>query len=162
MATPTPAVSNFNRLFDSNYQLQDDAAQITASAAGTVAGSAKVVDLVPGTTSGDPAGVISGDLVIDVNTIDATTGDELYRIKLQLSASSTFASGIVDSGAQIELGGATSKTGGETGTDTVGRYIIRFWNVRKGTSYRYARIYFLLTGTTPILDAEAYLSLKGP
>ncbi len=154
MPAPSPAVSNFNRPFDALLQLQDDAAQITASGSGTVGGSAVIRDL------GD--GVVLADAVFDINTLDVTTGDEMYLLKVEGSTSATFASGIVTL-ATLQLGGATANAtvGAESAASALTatrRFQQPFWNVKYGVIYRYVRARFVLSGTTPILDAECYVS----
>lgn len=154
MVVPSPALSSFNRPFDALLQLQDDAAQITASGNGTVGGSAKIVDI------GD--GVVLAEAVFDINTIDTTTGDETYVLKVEGSTSSSFASGIVTLG-MLQLGGASASAvvGAESAASSLAntkRFIVPFWNVKYGLVFRYLRARFVLSGTTPILDAECYIA----
>lgn len=154
MAVPTPVLSNFNRPFDALLQLQDDATQITSSGNGTVGGSAVIRDL------GD--GVVLADAVFDVNTCDVTTGDEMYLLKIEGSTSPTFASGIVTL-AVLQLGGATANAtvGAESAASALTatkRFQVPFRNHKYGTLYRYVRARFVLSGTTPILDAECYIA----
>jgi len=147
MTEPQATVSRFNRTFDAQHQLQDDVAQITASGSGTVGGSAVIKDLGPGQ--------MEFTAVFDVNTMDATTGDELYLCQIQGSTVSNFASGVVVL-ATLVIGGATATF--ESAASTVGRYFLRGHNTKYGNVYRYVRARFVLSGTTPILDAECYLS----
>lgn len=154
MAAPTPALSNFNRPFDALLQLQDDAAQITATGSGTVSGSAVIRDL------GD--GVVLADAVFDINTLDVTTGDEMYLLKIEGSTSATFASGIVTL-AVLQLGGATANAtvGAESAASSLTstkRFQVPFRNIKYGNVYRYVRARFVLSGTTPILDAECFIA----
>jgi len=120
--------------------LMKDAGLVAADAAATVAASAKIVDL--GLARFD------GRVILDVTAIEVADGDELYRIKWQLSNSATFASGIVGQG-QIDLGNqVASGRVGESNTDSVvGRYEFGVCNEVVGTLYRYARIYTDVTGT---------------
>lgn len=148
MTEAQATVSRFNRLFDVQTQLQDDATQITATGNGTVGGSNKIIDV--------GAAQVSFSAVFDINTVDTTTGDELYLCHIQGSNSSSFANTIVNLCTLI-LGGASAT--GESAASTVGRYFQGGHNSKAGVVYRYLRARFVLSGTTPILDAECYLSV---
>jgi len=154
MGVPTPVLSNFNRPFDALLQLQDDASAITVSTVGKVATVAKIVDL------GD--GVVLADAVFDINAIDVTTGDEMYLCKIEGSTSPTFASGIVTL-AVLQLGGATANAvvGAESAASALTntkRFPVAFRNHKYGLLFRYVRANFILSGTSPSLDAECYVS----
>jgi hypothetical protein len=116
-----------------------DAGLVAADAAATVGGQAKVVDL--------GSGRMDLRLIIDVSAIEVASTDELYRIKFQLSNSSTFASGVIGNG-QIDLGNvvATGRVGESDTDSTTGRYEMGVNNEVCGTLYRYARIYTDCTG----------------
>lgn len=136
--------------FDAATELKD-AGQIVASGAGQVASVARVVNV--GT------GLVDAVLVIDVNTIDITTGDEGYVIILQGSDSPTFASNIQN--LVIHRAGDSTVTG-ESVDSTIGRKTIPFNNqARDGTPLPYLRVYATLSGTTPILDYRAWIT-KNP
>jgi len=66
-------------------------------------------------------------------------------VKVQLSNSSTFASGIVE-GTALWLGAATPLVGADTAS-TTGRYELPFTNEVNGVVYRYARGYTDVAGT---------------
>jgi len=161
MPAPSPAISNFNRPFDALLQLQDDAAAITSSGSGTVGGSAVIRDL------GD--GVVFGDMVIDINSIDVSSTDESYIVQLQGSNSATFANtivilvmqyfGAVTPGTPAIWGAAGDKESAASAITNTKRFQVPFWNVKYGLAFRYVRARFVLGGTTPSLDAEVYLSL---
>lgn len=132
----TAAKHRPNFTFDANLEFKD-AGLVAADAAATVDASAKVVDL--------GEGHFIGAMVIDVSAIEIASNDEKYEIQVQLSDSSTFASGIVQ-GATLCLGALETLIG--TDTDSVtGRYVLYFHNEHGGTWYRYARIYTNVTGT---------------
>lgn len=121
--------------FDANLEFKD-AGLVAADAAATVDSAAQVVDL--------GEGHFVGAMVIDVTAIETDSSNERYDIIVQLSDSSSFASGIVD-GAILSLGHATALPGDTT--SSTGRYILYFHNEYNGTWYRYARIYTDVTGT---------------
>lgn len=121
--------------FDANLEFKD-AGLVAADAAAQVDSAAKVVDL--------GEGHFVGAMVIDVSAIEIASNDERYDICIQLSDSSTFASGIVD--AVVLALGAHETLAGDTDS-TTGRYVVYFHNEVNGTWYRYARIYTDVTGT---------------
>lgn len=121
--------------FDAELKFKD-AGLVAADAAATVDSAAAIIDL--------GEGHFVGAMVIDVSAIETDSSNERYDIIVQLSDSSSFASGIVD-GAILSLGHATALPGDTT--STVGRYILYFHNEINGTWYRYARIYTDCTGT---------------
>lgn len=123
--------------FDANLEFKD-AGLVAADAAATVDGSAKVIDL--GT------GFWQGNMVIDVTAIEIASDNERYDIKVQVSDSATFASGIVDV-ACLPLGAYQTLIGADTDS-TTGRYVLPFHNEGvDGNTYRYARVYTDVSGT---------------
>lgn len=133
----TSAKSRPNYVFDANLEFKD-AGLVAASAAATVDGSAKVVDL--GT------GFFKADMVVDISAIEVATGDENYRIAVQLSDNSDFSTGAEVEGASIDVGDS-STTLGDT-DDAAGRRVFTFDNRgADGTTYRYARVYTTVAGT---------------
>lgn len=121
--------------FDLSTQLKD-AGLVAASAAAQVGGAAKVLDL--------GLGRIDFRVIVDATAIEVDTGNELYTVLLQLSNSSTFASGIFNAGA-ILLG--HSSTTLESASTAVGRRELPACNEVNGTLYRYARVYTVVAGT---------------
>jgi hypothetical protein len=132
--------------FDAKLLLQDVTAAITASAAGTVATVAKVLDV--------GAARLDARVIVDVSSIDTVTGDESYRIRIQGSNTADLSTGVVELAA-LELGGATPT--GDTAADAVGRREIAFTNEVNGVVYRYIRVYALIAGTTPSLIYTAFV-----
>lgn len=130
--------------YDSLLELEDGAAAITADGAGSA-----VLDL--GT------GHVSGDIVLDVSAIDATTGDELYTIFAQLSDSATIASGI-EHACAIQLGGVTGALGQRDVSSLAGRFVMPFQNQLSTRRYRYLRLYVDVSGTSPSITFVAYLA----
>lgn len=140
MATAAP-IGQYT--LDTTLQLEDAAAAITADGAGSA-----VLDL--------GAALVHGDIVIDVTAIDATTGDELYAIHVQVSDSATIASGI-ETVATLHLGGTTGALGQRDVASTTGRYILPVINQLATRQYRYMRLYVDVSGTTPSITFTAYL-----
>ncbi len=121
--------------FDALLQLKD-AGLVAASAAATVGGQARIVDL--------GKAYLEGRVIIDVSAIEVASGDEGYRIRMQISDSSTFASGVFTA-AVLPLGDST--TTGASADSTTGRYTLGFSNEMGGVQYRYARLYTEVVGT---------------
>lgn len=142
-------MSNVTKTFDYNLLLHDGDA-ITASAAGNISGTAKIADL--------GAGIVYGDIIVDVSALDVDTGNEIVTIGVQVSSSATFASDVYQL-ASLAIGDAAALTGD---TDmTTGRYVIPFNNlIKNGTAKRYLRIYFTIAGTVASFDCVAYLSMR--
>lgn len=137
------------RIYDTLLQLKD-AGLVAASAAATVASSAKVIDL--------GAGRYVGDVIIDATAVEVDTGNEIYTIMCEFSNSSSFASGIV-SGAMQYLGHNTPIPGGADAVQGVGRYILPFTNLINGSQYRYMRLYTVVGGTIATgINYSAFIS----
>lgn len=120
--------------FDALLQLKD-AGLVAASAAATVGGQARVVDL--------GKAYLSGRVLIDITAVEVASGDEGYRIRMQFSDSSTFASGVFN-GPELVVGDSTITT---SSADTAtGRYELGFSNEVAGVAYRYARLYTEVQG----------------
>ena len=140
----------YTATFDAATELKD-AGQITASGAGQVGGAPRVVNV--------GNGIVDAILVIDVDNIDITTGDEGYTLILQGSSSATFASDVQN--LVIHRAGDSTTTG-ETVDSAVGRKTIPFSNQgRDGSPLPYLRIYATVAGTTPILNYRAWIT-KNP
>lgn len=169
----TQALSQNTYTLDADTILQD-AVSISASAAGQVASVARVIDF--GRTDAG-TGVVNVayttfDMIVDVRAIDSTTGDETYAFILQLcndtNANGTLfeaADAVVNRGILHIGDGAAGGAGGAaiaaTNTDDVyslGRYTLGMSNRFGPTLYRYARLFMVLTGTTPIITPFVWLS----
>lgn len=131
----TSAKMRPNYIFDALLELKD-AGLVAADAAGQVDAVDAIRDI--GT------GLFRGTCVIDVTAIEIASNDEVYKISVQGSNSSTFASGIVDL-AELSLG-ALEVIGGDTDS-TTGRYEMPFSNRQNETYYRYIRCYTDVGGT---------------
>lgn len=128
-----------NFTLDSNLQLKD-AGLVAASAAAQVAGAARVLDL--------GAGLVEGNIVVDVSAIEIASADESYDIVVQLSPDSDFgtAGNIVERLAR-HVGAKASKRTDSDKDDATGRYVIPVDNENAGTIYRYMRLYTVVAGT---------------
>jgi len=130
--------------FDAELELKDSGA-VTSSAAAQVGGVDRILDL--------GVGRVDGRTIINLTAFDATTGDERSQVTMQFSASSTFASGIVNGpsygfGAFEVLGGSADPP--------IGQYELPWSNEVGGTIYRYCRIYTFGGGTSPSATFSAY------
>ena len=121
---------------DAEFLLKD-AGLVAADAAAQVDAADKIVNL--------GAGRVDGRVIVDVSAIEVASGDESYRIKLQFSSSSTFASAVIG-GTQLHLGDSSVLIG-ESADSATGRYEIPFTNEINGTVYPYMRVYTDVAGT---------------
>ena len=153
--------SRKDRTFDFQ-NLMKDAGVIGASAAAQVGGSDKIVDLsaadgVDGTPSGSDGDRIDATLIIDVTAIELATGDEIYDILVQVSASSTFASGI-KTVAGLNLADVLVSDGGADDGE-VGHYELSFTNEYNGVAFRFCRVFTEVAGTVATgIDYTAHLA----
>lgn len=121
---------------------------------------AEALQLDFGNVSSGPAvtqvAYTKGVLVVDVDTLDFTTGDESYDILVQLSDNVAFASGNVVTRAVLHLGVAL----GDDGDDQagLGRLVLGLDNEHNGTLFRFMRLDNVLAGTTPIIGYGAFLA----
>ncbi len=120
---------------------------LKASGAVTATGASSILNL------GDAR--CDARVIVDVSAIDITTGDEAYELRVQVSDSASFASGIQTVGA-FKFGDSTV-TGGSADT-VVGRYELGVSNEFNGTIYTYLRINAVVAGTTPSITYAAYLA----
>lgn len=133
---------NNNFLYDDALSLRD-ASLLAATATETT-----ILDL--------GAGLVYGNLVIDVSAIEVATGNEKYTIHLEGSNVAAMTSGSVTL-ANIPLGNATDPADAATGT---GRFVVPFRNEQNGTNYRYVRIYTLVAGTIATgINFSAFLAM---
>ncbi len=118
--------------------IMKDAGLVAASAAATVASSAKIVNV--------GEGLVEGLLVVDVSAIEVDA-NELYAIALQGSDVADFSTGdeVIVELAVLNLG-ANEVIGGNADS-AVGRYTVPFRNEYQGTIYPYVRVYTTVSGT---------------
>ena len=138
------------KTFDADLELKD-AGLVASSAAAQVDSAAQVVDL--------GAGLVEGDIVIDITACEVASGNEVYNIGAQISSSSSFASDIYEV-ATLIVGDAAAIPGD---VDMVeGRYFLGFKNmIADGTVKRYLRLYTTVAGTVATcINYTAYLAKK--
>lgn len=165
--------------FDINMCLSDGAAALSASGFTQCAGSDGIVDLggnqsatvtlpsiADNTTLTPQQPRIDAYLVMDVTAVDATTGDENYRLVLLGSNQAGFSnSGTVVCLGALEIGGATGLSfanGKAVATPAAiggSRYEIGFTNEQNGVKYQYAKLYAVLAGTTPSITFKAFVAV---
>lgn len=119
--------------YDANLSLHDGTA-ITSDGAGSVA----YYDV--GASARFPAAC-----VLNITALDDANSDETYDFIIQGCTATNFSS-------TKQLGSMTV-TRGDTG-----RFTILFDNEQDGTAYRYIRVYFDVSGTTPSISADVYLA----
>ncbi len=143
-----PVASEFN--VQSGNQLKD-AGLIAADAAWQVGGSNKIYDLQAATFG-------RFKLVVNVTAIEIASNDEIYRLWVQGSSSSTFASTIHNL-ACLELGAQEVLSGGADVDSTTGFKVLYFHNEPvPDTPLRYIRGYTDVTGTIATgINFEAWL-----
>ena len=121
--------------FDYSLRLKDTGL-VASSAAAQVSGVDKVLDL--------GLARVDARVIVDISAIEVATGDEKYEIEVQVSNSSTIASGIFIA-AVAKLG--DSSVSFESADTAVGRREIAFTNEINGTTYRYVRLFTRIAGT---------------
>ena len=140
--------------FDAELELKD-AGLVGSSAAATVDGAAKVLDL--------GSGFVEGDIVIDVTALEIANNDEIYDIIAQLSLDNDFGTDTnIRERCQLNLSAAAVKRSDANADDAVGRYNLPFNNELKGTKYRYARLYTAVAGALIAngINYSAFLAKK--
>ena len=135
-------------MFDYDYELKDTG-RVTSSGNGTVDGSAKSVNL--------GAGIVRGNLVIDVFQINIVNDDEIFRIHLMGGSDASFTNEV--SLCCLELGAKEVLQGNQD--HVVSRYVLPFQNEQAGTVFPYLRVRHQIGGTTPNIDYSARLEKDG-
>lgn len=136
----------YSAYFEGTARRVKDAGAVSTTGVAQAGGVDSIIDL-------GPVAVLAF-LSVQVRAIDVANGDESYRLRMQLSNSPTFASGIVTA-ASLELGDSTV-TGASADSGT-GRRQVGFSSVISGTHYRYARLSHVVAGTSPSIDYTAAL-----
>jgi hypothetical protein len=138
--------------FDLDLILHDGVA-LTASAAGNVTtaigdvdAGARIIDL--------GSGLVEGDIICDVSSLDVDTDNEMVTIGVQISDDSDFSSTFWQV-SSLQIGDEAVVAGDQA--MTTGRYVIPFNNmIADGVNKRYLRLYFTIVGTLSF-DCFAYL-----
>ncbi|NWG46273.1 MAG: hypothetical protein HXY25_06965 [Alphaproteobacteria bacterium] len=148
-------VANLEGRLDFTFDLESllkDAGLVAASAAATVGGTAKVINV--GTA------VMRSTLVIDVTDIEIASNNELYTVVVQGCAASDFSSGVQNLAA-LDFGATEVRPGGAADSVT-GRFHLPFTNLQDGTIYPYIRVYTVVAGTIATgINYTAFMAKNG-
>lgn len=143
--------------YDNATRLNDVGA-LVASAGGTVAAAARVLNI-----GGVGSGAITGPgrldarVIFDVAAIAVGAVDQLYTLELQVSNDNTFATG-VQIASSLKLGHPTAT--GASAASVIGRYEDAFTNEINGVVYTYCRLFIRIAGTAPSISLAAYLAVE--
>lgn len=130
--------------------IMKDAGLVAATAAAQVGGVDKILDV--------GAGRIDARVIVDISACEVATGNEEYRITVQGSSSSTFASDVWNLGA-IEVGDSSVSL--ESADTVAGRREVHFCNEVNGTTFRYLRVHTFVAGTIATgINYTANLAVK--
>ncbi|MCP4251061.1 MAG: hypothetical protein GY778_28825 [bacterium] len=159
--------SAFSVTPDVETQLKD-AGAVTASGAAQVAASDKVLDF--GNITSGPAveqvAYTRGDLVVDISALDFGSSDEFYQIVYQLSDDASGNGVGFDLGdtvvnkavVAVGLAGGVAGSGADDDSEAPQRKVIGVDNEFDGDSFRFARLFTVVGGTTPSIDYTAFLT----
>ncbi|GJD94145.1 hypothetical protein [Methylobacterium iners] len=103
------------------------------------------------------AGRQDTSLVLDVEAIKTTAGNERCVLVLQGCNNDSFTFAPIENLAHIELGASGARIGGAR-TSPDGRYALDVSNEQGGTEYTFVRLNAVLFGTAPSIKLSAYLS----
>lgn len=159
--------------FDANALLSDNAAAYIVSGYAQAFGADGIVDLGgnQGATVTLPAIAdvvtqtpqqprIDAYLVLDVPTIDISSGNETYQIDIMVSNDPAFAAGNVVCAGGVQLGKGASLRGAVAQKDSViGRIEVGFTNQVCGNIFQYVKLFLTLGGTTPSINLLAFVSV---
>jgi hypothetical protein len=137
-------------MIDNNTILHSEAEAVSSSGYGQVDSSPKVINF--------GAGLVRGNLVIDIFAIKITTGDEAYILHLMGGNDSDFTEEV--SLASKELGANGALEGNRD--SKISRVVIPFQNEERGVIYPYIRIRHVLAGTSPSINYQARLEKDLP
>jgi hypothetical protein len=108
-----------------------------------LSGTDQVLQLGPGR--------MDASLLINVQSIEIASGDELYAFMLEGSDDSAFGSGIEVLGyIQLGKGNTANRIGNADVDSVVGLYELPFTNERAGTIYDYVRLNVVIAGTIAV------------
>jgi hypothetical protein len=136
-------------MIDNNAILKD-AGVVTSSGYGTVDEEAKVVNL--------GAGLIRGNLVVDISAIKVSAKDEKYTLHLMGGTDASFTGQV--SIASKELGAHGALEGNRD--SKISRVVIPFQNEERGIIYPYCRIRHVIAGSSPSINYTARLEKDLP
>jgi hypothetical protein len=145
--------------FDANLLLSDNAAAYTADGYAQVGGADAVSLNLGGNQGVTPTqqARIDAVCVIDVTAIDVASTDETYRFKVLGSNTADFAAYRVLT--EMTLGCGAQKVPASTLNDGTGRYEQPFTTEQANTKYQYVKLYMDVSGTTPSIAFQAFVSV---
>lgn len=136
-------------MFDYSHKLKDSGA-VTASGYGTVDAAAKVVNL--------GAGLVRGNLVIDISSVKISANDEKYVIHLMGGTDESFTGQV--SLASKEVGHRSQLQGNIDAK--ISRLVLPFMNEERGIVYPYVRVRHVISGSSPSINYSARLEKDLP
>lgn len=110
-------------------------------------------------TQHDQGAAVATDavLVVNIEAVDKTTGDETYKFRVVGSNVADRSDGEVL--AVVELGDASALNSPETRDSAAGdRFIVPFRTEKNRTMFRYIDLHLDVAGTTPSVTFSAYIS----
>jgi hypothetical protein len=131
-------------MFDYTHILKD-AGAVTSSGFGEVDSTAKVINL--------GEGLVRMNLIIDIDFIKCSAGDELYTLHLMGGDDESFTETV--SLCSKELGAPASLQGNLV--SKISRVVIPVQNEQGGTIYPYVRLRYVISGTNPSINFSARL-----
>ena len=136
-------------MFDYDHKLKD-AGAVTSSGYGTVDEESKVVNL--------GAGLVRGNLVVDISAIKVSAKDEKYVLHLMGGTDASFTGQV--SLASKELGAHGALEGNRD--SKLSRIVIPFQNEERGIIYPYVRVRHVIAGSSPSINYTARLEKDLP
>ena len=136
-------------MFDNVYILKDSGA-VTSTGYGQVDASAQVVDV--------GSGLVRGNVVIDIDAIKVSAGNELYSFHLIGGSDASFTQEV--SLCSKEIGAAGALQGNLD--SKISRVVLPFQNEERGVNYPYMRIKHVISGTSPSINYRARLEKDLP
>ena len=127
-------------MFDNEHILEDGAAGKTASGYGQVDASAQVVDL--------GAGLIRGNLIVDVTRLAMQGNDQLYQVHLMGGDDASFTKEVAL--CTLELGPKETIEGNRD--SKLGRYVVPLETEKNGIVYPFVRVRHVLSGSGPVIN----------
>jgi len=130
----------------------------------------KAAALIPESANGTleldvGVGLVNADLVIDVTALEIANNDEAYTVLLEGTntagfgtAADNFLLAMMPIGDKVGTAPALYNPGTD---DAIGRYVVPCRNERNGTTYRYLRLRFIVTGTIATgINLTAFLAKR--
>ncbi len=136
-------------MFDNTFIIKD-AGAVTSTGYGTVDASAQVVDI--------GEGLVRGNVVIDIDAIKISAGNELYSLHLVGGSDASFTQEVSLCSKEI---GAVGALQGNLDSK-ISRIVLPFQNEERGVHYSYMRIKHVISGTSPSITYRARLEKDLP